>query len=190
MSAIRIFSGFGSNGQNRRPEKVPMKPSRLSIMQSGTRLASPHDSPGGAKGIAALALLLAARKANCVFAPGEEGPRSEAEWPAPLETKFLLFRAGQRQDGVRSRSFPFAGTTGLVRFARPAGSTAHLPAKTGAVRRPPSSRERRPTSPAVRLRPPLPSAAGPFAAAAPGPPKHHSATERCAAMSLYRQPST
>src|ERR1035437_2268788 len=44
MSAIRIFSGFGSSGQNRRPEKVPMKPSRLSILESGTRLAGRHNS--------------------------------------------------------------------------------------------------------------------------------------------------
>src|ERR1019366_9520466 len=50
MSSTRIFSGFGSNGQNRRPEKVPMKPSRLSIwkVEHGSWLGTiPRRSPGG-----------------------------------------------------------------------------------------------------------------------------------------------
>src|ERR1017187_4249611 len=50
MSAIRIFSGFGSSGQNRRPEKVPMKPSRLFIrrVEHGSRVRTipPGRAPG------------------------------------------------------------------------------------------------------------------------------------------------
>ena len=67
-----------------------------------------------------------------------------------LETKFLRFRVRQRQDSVPSRSLPFAGTTGLVRFALPTGSTAQ-PARQdwrGLRRRFPD--ERRPISPAVK----------------------------------------
>src|ERR1017187_1106843 len=87
--------------------------------------------------------------------------------PGPLAARPTCLRRLAR---FVARLFP---ASGLFRFARPAGSTAHLPAKTGAVRRPPSSRERRPTSPAVRLRTHSPSASDPFAADAPGPPKHH-----------------
>src|ERR1019366_4604356 len=36
MSAITMSSGFGNSGQNRRPEKVPMKPSE-SILQQNRR---------------------------------------------------------------------------------------------------------------------------------------------------------
>jgi hypothetical protein len=36
--------------------------------------------------------------------PRREGPRSAAEWSAPLETKFLRFCTGQEQDSVLSRS--------------------------------------------------------------------------------------
>gem|GEM_PF-4998223 len=36
--------------------------------------------------------------------PRWEGPRSVAEWSAPLETKFLLFWAGQERDSVLLRS--------------------------------------------------------------------------------------
>src|ERR1017187_3527726 len=62
MSSTRIFSGFGSSGQNRRPEKVPMKASRLSIrkVKHGSRVrtipeverfgtAAPCASAGGAE---------------------------------------------------------------------------------------------------------------------------------------------
>src|ERR1017187_8793361 len=51
-----------------------------------------------------------------------------------LETKFLLFRAGQRQDSVPPRGFLLAGTAGRAWFSG----------------RPPSSRARCPTSPAVK----------------------------------------
>src|ERR1035438_5123131 len=64
-----------------------------------------------------------------------------------LETKFLLFWAGQERDSVPSRSLPFAGTTELVRFALPTGSTAQPVRQDwrGLRRRFPD--ERRPTSP-------------------------------------------
>src|ERR1035437_7177504 len=116
MSAIRIFSGFGSSGQNRRPEKVPMKPSRPSIMASETRPTRVAQFPR--------ARVLAAGKPRLDFRPRRGRATERSGVVRALETKFLLFWAGQERDSVPSRSLPFAGTTELVRFAKPTGSTA------------------------------------------------------------------
>src|ERR1035437_7636066 len=50
MSSTRILAGSGSSGQNRRPEKVPMKPSQQSIrpVEHGSRLG--NNSPWGSAG--------------------------------------------------------------------------------------------------------------------------------------------
>src|ERR1035437_7545497 len=55
--------------------------------------------------------------------PGEKGSRSTAEWSAPLETKFLLFWAGQERDSVLLRSpaprSPTARVFGVAPGQRP-----------------------------------------------------------------------
>jgi hypothetical protein len=83
----------------------------------------------------------------------------------------LLDKTRTRRCPVAVRSLRWHNRVGSL--ARPTRSTAHPPASTGAVRRPPASRERRPTSPAVRLPGLSPSASSRSAADAPGPPRHH-----------------
>src|ERR1035441_10589203 len=103
MSALRMSSGFGRRGQKRRPEKVPMKPSRLSIrkVEHGSRVRTIN--PGGVRCSRVGGSAGAGREdtgpANFPT-PGGEGPRSEAEWSDALETKFLLFWAGHERDTV------------------------------------------------------------------------------------------
>ena len=58
---------------------------------------------GRPKGPRRLALVGGTGRAD-FSTPGGKGPRSTAEWSAPLETKFLRFWAGQERDSVLLRS--------------------------------------------------------------------------------------
>ena len=123
--------------------------------------------------------------------PSRRGRATERSEVAPaLETKFLPFRVGQRQDSVPCRSFPYAGTTGLVRIARPTGSTAHLLARTGAVSSPAVFPRTPPDRPAVK-RPKLSLfAASRFVGDVHGLPRHRVAprvARRCCCTASRRR---
>jgi hypothetical protein len=89
----------------------------------GGRTNELRGRPQGGRGLA-----LAGRKpAQLTFeTPGGKEPRSAAEVFLALETKFLLFRVGQEQDSVRSRS-PAPSLNRLRLWARHALATSGEP---------------------------------------------------------------
>ena len=117
--------------------------------------------------------MLAAGKPRLDFRPGEEGPRSEAEWSAPWKRSFCS--SGQDKSGTVSRRGPCPSLAQPSWFVSPSPPAArpNLPARTGAVSAAvfPTSAAR--PAPAVKLPALSLSAAGPFGAGAFGPLKHH-----------------
>src|ERR1039458_5259110 len=123
--------------------------------------------------------------------PRRKEPRSAAERLLALETKFLLFWAGQEQDSVLSRSPAQRSWCLWLRTAQQttgsaasnfAGTGLHAPGRHLDRRLASKPRRRRSAARAslpvrlrrsLRLRAPSPSAVDPFAADAPGPPKNH-----------------
>src|ERR1035441_9189461 len=206
MSSIRIFSGFGSSGQNRRPEKVPMKPSSLStpkVKHASWLGTIPWRSPGRSS-------IGASTGAGGV----ETGPASSSRSQAgrttersavvlALETKFLLFAAGQEQDSVLSWS-PALPSPHPASLASPCPPAAPPPTSPGLVSawrswsppRPPSFQQAPPSkhaSPSAPARSPPAKHQAPAAfafassrsaAAAPGPPKHHVTPEVCGDLAV------
>src|ERR1035441_5680677 len=59
--------------------------------------------PSGADTAPRYSHLLVGGRPSYFFPPWRKGPRSAAEWSAPLETKFLLFETRQEQDSVLLR---------------------------------------------------------------------------------------
>src|ERR1035441_10142763 len=102
MSSIRIFSGFGSSGQNRRPEKVPMKPSSLStpkVKHASWLGTIPWRSPGRSSiGASTGAGGVETGPASSSRSQAGRTTERSAVVSSPLETKFLLFWVGQEQD--------------------------------------------------------------------------------------------
>src|SRR5674476_1077418 len=102
MSSTRILAGSGSSGQNRRPEKVPMKPSQQSIrpVEHGSRLG--NNSPWGSAGRSSIGASIGAGGAETGPAnfpnPRRERTTERSEVVRALETKFLRFWTGQERD--------------------------------------------------------------------------------------------
>src|ERR1035437_5550345 len=208
MSAIRIFAGLGSSGQNRRPEKVPNEAVKTIHMKSGTRLAARQQFPGGVRGApaSARAPALAGRKlAQLFFHPSGKDHGAQRSGPRPENEVFALRHktgTGQCLVAVTGTSL---STVGVFGFAQSNGSDASNLAGTGlggpgrhldrrlacnfrrrrrAVRALLPGRLRR----SLRLQAPSPSASGQSAADAPGPPIHRVAprgVRRCRRTASY-----
>src|ERR1035437_3767190 len=194
MSSTRIFSGFGSSGQNCRPEKVPMKPSRLPIrsVEHGSRLRTISWGSPGRSSIGASIGAGGAETGPANFPnPRRERTTERSEVVRALETKFLRFWTGQERDSILSRS-PAPRSPQPASFASPGQRQRRLPSWPGPGlgasgrhlgRRLSTTLHRRRSatraSLPVRLRRSLrlparsPSAADPSAADVPGPPRHH-----------------